>query len=353
MRQTKFRELYWVRLASAAILLAACLPQGSVAQQPGQKTFSSPQDASTALVAAVESNDEKAMLEILGPDGQEVISSGDKAEDAQNRADFIRRYHEMHRLVREPDGFTLYIGAENWPVPIPVVERDRAWYFDTAAGKREILYRRIGRNEISTISVCQELVAAQKEYYSTQHEYAPKIFSDAGQHNGLYWEAGDGESQSPIGPLIASAVAEGYAKRPDGAPTPYRGYYFRILTRQGKNSAGGPKNYIVCGKMTEGFAFVAYPAEYRSSGVMTFIVNEDGVVYQKDLGWKTDVLAKAMKEYNPGSGWQKAEDQQWQSDSRALGGGLRSLPPQQLTRILNERNNSFLPAAGSQGHRSD
>ena len=138
MRQAKFRELYWVRLTSVALLLAACLPQRSVAQQPGQKTFSSPQDASTALVAAVESNDEKAMLEILGPDGQEVISSGDQAEDAQNRADFIRRYHEMHRLVREPDGFTLYIGAENWPVPIPVVERDRAWYFDTAAGKREI-----------------------------------------------------------------------------------------------------------------------------------------------------------------------------------------------------------------------
>jgi hypothetical protein len=265
------------------------------------------------------------MLEILGPDGKEIISSGDPTEDTQNRADFIRRYQEMHRLVKEPHGLTLYIGAENWPVPIPVVERDRAWYFDTAAGKREILYRRIGRNEISTISVCHELVAAQKEYYATQQEYAPKLFSDAGQHNGLYWEAGDGESQSPIGPLIASAVAEGYAKRPDDAPVPYRGYYFRILTRQGKHSAGGPKTYIVSGKMTEGFAFVAYPAEYRSSGVMTFIVNEDGVVYQKDLGWKTDALAKAMKEYNPGSGWQKAEDQQWQSDSRALGGGLRSL----------------------------
>ena len=202
------------------------------------------------------------------------------------------------------------------------MERDRAWYFDTAAGKREILYRRIGRNEISTISVCQEAVAAQKEYYSTQHEYAQKIFSDAGQHNGLYW-AGHGESQSPIGPLIASAVAEGYAKRPDGAPTPYHGYYYRILTRQGKNSPGGPKSYIDGGKMTGGFAFVAYPAEYRSSGVMTFIVNEDGVVYQKDLGGKTDTLAKAMKEYNPNSGWQKADDQQWQSASRVLGGWLR------------------------------
>lgn len=322
MRQTSFKI---PRIAAATILLAASLPDGSIAQQPGQKTFSSPKEASMALVAAVESDDEKTMLEILGSEGKEIISSGDPTEDAQNRADFVRRYREMHRLVREPDGFTLYIGAENWPVPIPVVERDRTWYFDTAAGKREILYRRIGRNEISTISVCQGLVAAQKEYYSMQHEYAPKLFSDAGQHNGLYWEAGAGESQSPIGPLIASAVAEGYAKRSDGAPAPYRGYYFRILTRQGKNSAGGSKTYIVSGKMTEGFAFLAYPAEYRSSGVMTFIVNEDGVVYQKDLGWKTDALAKAMKEYNPGSGWQKAEDQQWQSDSKASRGRLREL----------------------------
>ena len=313
MRQTNFSKWHRLRLAPAVILVAACLPQGSVAQQPGQKTFSSPQDASTALLAAAESNNEKAILEILGPDGQEVISSGDKAEDAQDRADFIRRYHEMHRLVKEPDGFTLYVGAENWPVPIPVVERDRAWYFDTAAGKREIVYRRIGRNEISTISVCQELVAAQKEYYSAQHEYAQKILSDAGQHNGLFWEAGAGEAQSPIGPLIASAVAEGYAKRPDGAPTPYRGYYYRILTRQGKNSAGGPKSYIAGGKMTGGFAFIAYPAEYRSSGVMTFIVNEDGVVYQKDLGWKTATLAAAMKEFNPGAGWLMAEDPQWEN----------------------------------------
>ena len=307
MQQTNFGIS---RLAAAAVLLAACLPGRSTAQQQGQKTFSSPQEASTSLVAAAHRNDEKAILEILGPDGKQIISSGDQTEDAQDRADFLRRYQQMHRLVKEPDGFTLYVGAENWPLPIPVVERDHYWFFDTAAGKREILYRRIGRNEISTISVCQELVAAQKDYHSTQHEYAQKIFSDAGQHNGLYWEAGDSESQSPIGPLIASAVAEGYAKRPDGAPTPYRGYYFRVLTRQGKNSAGGPKTYIVGDKMTEGFAFVAFPAEYRSSGVMTFIVNQDGVVYQKDLGWKTDVLAKAMKEYNPSSGWQKAEDQQ-------------------------------------------
>jgi hypothetical protein len=186
-----------------------------------------------------------------------------------------------------------------------------SWYFDTDAGKKEILFRRIGRNEMSTIRVCQELVVAEKEYYSTQHnEYAQKIFSDEGLRNGLYWKAADGEPQSPIGPLVASAVAEGYAKSRDGGPTPYRGYYYYILTRQGKNGPGGAKSYIVNGKMTGGFAFVAYPAEYRSSGVMTFVVNEDGVVYQKDLGKKTGVLAKAMKEYNPDSSWQKAGEQQ-------------------------------------------
>jgi hypothetical protein len=317
MRRTKlnFDKFYWAhlpKLAAVAILLTACFPARSMAQQPGQKTFSSPEDASNALVTAAQSNDEKAMLDILGPDGKQIVASGDDAEDAQSRANFVQRYQQMHRLVKEPDGTTLlYIGAENWPTPIPLLNKGNAWYFDTEAGRKEILLRRIGRNEISTIGVCQELVAAQKEYYSTQHnEYAQEIFSAEGQHNGLYWKAADGEPQSPIGPLVASAVAKGYAKSQEGAPTPYRGYYYLILTRQGKNGPGGAKSYIVNGKMTEGFAFVAYPAEYRSSGVMTFIVNEDGVVYQKDLGKKTEVLAKAMKEYNPNSSWQKAEEQQ-------------------------------------------
>jgi hypothetical protein len=208
----------------------------------------------------------------------------------------------------------LYIGAHNWPWPIPLVNKGNSWYFDTEAGKKEILYRRIGRNEMSTTRVCQELVAAEKEYYAMQHdEYAQKIFSDEGQHNGLYWKVTGNEPQSPIGPLVAAAVAEGYAKGQAGPPTPYHGYLYHVLTSQGRNAPGDAKNYIVNGKMTEGFAFVAYPAEYRSSGVMTFIVNQDGVVYQKDLGNKTEVLGKAMKEYNPGSGWQKAEEQQVES----------------------------------------
>jgi Protein of unknown function (DUF2950) len=313
-RKPNFDKFDWTNLlemAAVGILLAGGFPVRSVGQQQGQKTFSSPEEASNAFVTAAQSNDEKAMLDILGTDGKQIVSSGDETEDAQNRANFVERYREMHRLVKEPDGTViLYIGAKNWPTPIPLVNKGNSWYFDTDAGKKEILFRRIGRNEISTIRVCQELVAAQKEYYSTQHsEYAQKIFSDAGQQNGLYWKAADGGPQSPIGPLVAAAVAEGYAKDQNGAPTPYRGYYYHILTRQGKTAPGGAKSYIVNGKMTGGFAFVAYPAEYRSSGVMTFIVGVDGVVYQKDLGKKTEVLAKAMKEHNPDSSWRKAEEQ--------------------------------------------
>jgi hypothetical protein len=282
-----------------------------MAQQSGQRTFSSPEEASNALVKAMQSNDEKAMLDILGADGRQIVSSGDEIEDAQARANFVERYQEMHRLVKEPDGTTtLYIGAKNWPAPIPLVIKGHSWYFDTAAGKMEILYRRIGRNEMSTIRVCQELVAAEKEYYAMQHsEYAAKIFSDQGQHNGLFWKGADGEPQSPVGPLVAAAVAEGYTKGQGGPPTPYRGYYYHVLTRQGKSAPGGAKSYIVNGKMTGGFAFVAYPAEYRSSGVMTFIVGEDGLVYQKDLGKKTDALAKATNEYDPNSSWKRAEEQ--------------------------------------------
>jgi hypothetical protein len=321
MRRTtlNFDKIDWANLSkllAVTIVFTMCLPTRSMAQQPDQKTFSSPEDASQALVTAAQANDEKTMLNILGPDGKQIVSSGDETEDATSRANFVEKYREMHRLVKEPDGTTtLYIGAENWPTPIPLVNHGDSWYFDTGAGKKEILYRRIGQNEISSIRVCQELVASQKEYYSAQHnEYAEKIFSDEGQHNGLYWKAADGAPESPIGPLVAAA-AEGYSKSQTGAPTPYQGYYFHILTRQGKNGPSGAKSYIVNGKMTGGFAFVAYPAEYRSSGVMTFIVNDDGVVYEKDLGRKTDVVAKKMKEYNPNSSWKKAEEQQEETAS--------------------------------------
>jgi Protein of unknown function (DUF2950) len=307
----KFRRANLPKLAVVAIVLTMCMTSVSVAQQAHQKTFSSAEAASGALVTAAQNNDERAMLEILGPAGKRIVSSGDEVEDAENRANFVKRYQEMHRLVKEPDGTTiLYIGAHNWPTPIPLMHKGSAWYFDTEAGKKEILYRRIGRNEMSAIRVCQELVAAEKEYSAQHNEYAQKIFSDEGQQNGLYWKAADGAPQSPIGPLVAAAVTGGYAKSPEGAPTPYRGYHFHVLVRQGKNGPGAAKSYVVNGKMIEGFAFVAYPAEYMSSGVMTFVVSADGTVYEKDLGNKTAVLAKAMNEYNPDSSWKKAEEQQ-------------------------------------------
>jgi hypothetical protein len=296
--------------AALTLFFAGCFPAFVLAQQPGQKIFSSPEEASNALVAAMQSRRETALLELLGPDGREIISSGDEIEDLHTRADFVQRYLEMHRLVNEPDGTTtLYIGARNWPTPIPLAHNANGWYFETEAGKREILYRRIGRNEMSAIRVCQELSAAEHEYHDAQHsQYAQAIFSDEGQHNGLYWKVAAGEPLSPIGPLVANAVSQGYAPGRSGAPTPYRGYYFHILTTQGKHARGGAKHYIVNGKMTEGFGFVAYPAEYRSSGVMTFIVGSDGVVYQRDLGAATDVIANSMRTYDPDSTWKEAEE---------------------------------------------
>jgi Protein of unknown function (DUF2950) len=199
---------------------------------------------------------------------------------------------------------------ENWPLPLPLMSKANRWYFDAEAGKKEILYRRIGRNEMSTIHVCQQLVAAEKDYWSQMKAYAQKFFSDEGQRNGLYWKSAEGQPLSPIGPLVASAFAEGYkATHGDASATPYRGYFYRVLERQGVSAPGGAKSYVTDGKMTNGFAFVAYPAEYRTSGVMTFLIGEDGVVYVKDLGKNTAILAKEIKAYNPDSTWKKDKDQ--------------------------------------------
>jgi hypothetical protein len=322
MRQTKlnFAALQSGNLpkfAAVAILFLGAMPAISQAQQQGQKTFASAEEASNALFNAAQNNDEKTMLEIFGPDGKQVVSSGDDVQDKEMHANFAKKYQQMHRLVNEPDGTTsLYIGAENWPAPIPLVHKGNTWYFDTEAGTKEILYRRVGRNEVTTIHVCRELVAAQKDYFSESHNaYAQKFFSSEGQHDGLYWKADAGAPQSPIGPLVASAVAEGYEQIPQGGPTPFHGYYFHVLYSQGRHAPGGSKNYIVAGKMTGGFAFVAYPAEYRSSGVMTFVVGSDGVVYEKDLGKNTESIVKAMKKFDPDSSWHKSEDAQEQSAS--------------------------------------
>jgi hypothetical protein len=271
-------------VAIAAFLLLSCVSPSAMAQQPGQKIFSSADEASHALVRALGNDDNKTLLQILGPDGKEVVSSGDPVEDEATRANFVSKFHEMHRLVVEPDGTTtLYIGAENWPTPIPLVNKGGNWYFDTAAGKQEILYRRVGKNEMSAIKVCQELVAAQKEYFAKEHnEYAQRFVSDEGKHDGLYWLGTNNEFESPIGPQVANA--------------------------------GSPGD-LANGKMTRGFAFVAYPAEYRNSGVVTFVVSQDGVVYEKDLGQRTETLAKDMKGFDPDSSWQKAEQPPAQSAS--------------------------------------
>ena len=300
----------------AVIALTGCY--ASVAAAQGQTTFSSPVAASSALFTAVQSNDERKILDILGPEASQIVSSGDKTEDANDRAIFVRRYQEMHRLVHEPDGSTmLYIGAHNWPMPIPLVRAGQSWRFDTEAGKQEILYRRVGANEISAIGICQALVAAEREYYAMQHNrYAGQFSSDAGQENGLYWQAIDGQPKSPIGPLVASADAAGYWKNGSVMPRAYHGYFYRILTGQGRSAPGGAKSYVRDGRMTEGFAFVAYPAEYRSSGVMTFVVGGDGVVHEKDLGRNTEVLAGSMKAYDPDSSWRHSEDEQEKAAAR-------------------------------------
>jgi len=282
--------------------------------QAGQETFSSAAKASMSLVSALQNNNQQALLKILGPDAKEIVSSGDESEDASDRAQFVQKYERMHRLVTEPDGTTtLYIGAENWPTPIPLLHKGEAWYFDTAAGKQEILYRRIGKNELAVIQVCRELVDAEKEYYAQPHDgdsdkqYAQKFSSDPGKQNGLYWEASSQASASPIGPLVAAAATEDNKEATDQNPQPFQGYYFKILKAQGPKAPGGSRSYIVEGKLKRGFAFLAYPAEYRSSGVMTFIVDQDGIVYEKNLGPRTVEIAKTVARYDRDSSWRKAD----------------------------------------------
>jgi Protein of unknown function (DUF2950) len=298
----------------AVSLLFLLIAPYLLAQQGNEKTFNSPGDAVLALYNAVKSNDSRAISAILGSNSGPILHTGDDVADKKMGADFIRRYEQMHRVVIEPDQtVTLYIGADNWPMPIPLVKNSNgAWYFDTEAGKQEILYRRIGRNENDAIEVLYALVDAQRDYASGIHDgdktkhYAMKFISDEGKQNGLYWKTNDNQTPSPIGPLLVVASGEGYAMK-QGQQAPFHGYYFRILTKQGAAAKGGARDYVVNGQMTRGFAFVAYPAEYRNSGVMTFIVNQDGVVYERDLGQDTEKLAAAMSEYNPDNTWARVD----------------------------------------------
>ena len=249
------------------------------------------------------------MLAIFGPGAKELIFSGDAVADKQRRARFVKAYDEKNRLVQQGNDMILVIGKEDWPFPIPVMKKGDSWVFDIARGREEILNRRIGENELNTIQVCRAIVDAQREYAMKDRdkngllEYAQKFRSDPGKKNGLYWDSKAGEPQSPLGPITVQARGEGYQGNTSGGPSPYHGYYYRILTAQGKDAAGGAYSYLVKGKMIGGFAVVAYPAEYENSGVMTFIVNYEGKVFQKDLGKNTASVAKAMKEYNPDKTW--------------------------------------------------
>jgi hypothetical protein len=304
------RALSIIPLACAALIL----PLSLMAQQGNEKTFASPGDAVLALYNAAKSDDSDALNSIFGSGANDILHTGDDVADKNTKANFITRYDQMHRIVIEPDQTaTLYIGAENWPMPIPLVKNSSgSWYFDTETGKKEILYRRVGTNENDAIDTLHALVGAQREYASqtrdgdkTKH-YASKFLSDEGKHNGLYWKTSESELGSPIGPLIAEAAEQGYTAQ-QGKPTPFHGYYYRILTKQGPAAKGGARDYLVNGQLAKGFAFVAYPAQYRNSGVMTFIVNQDGIVYEKDLGAQTADLAAAMTEYNPDNTWDPAD----------------------------------------------
>ncbi len=299
-------------LAVAFFLLLSARP--SLAQQGDEKTFATAGDAVLTLYNAVKASDSQTVAAIFGKNSNEIVHTGDDVADKNMAQNFIRRYEQMHRVVIEPDQTaTLYIGAENWPFPISLVKNSSGlWYFDTETGKVEILQRRVGINENDAIETLHGLVDAQQDYASqprdgekTKH-YALKFLSEEGKQNGLYWKTGDNDAPSPIGPALVSAAAEGYNLK-SGQQAPFHGYYYRILTQQGHTAKGGARDYIVDGKLTRGFAFVAYPAEYRNSGVMTFIVNQDGVVYQQDLGPQTSDIAGAMKEYNPDDTWESAD----------------------------------------------
>ena len=299
------------RRAILPFILAGAL---CLARQGNEKTFPSPGAAVLALHDAVKANDNQALIGILGSNAGPILHTGDEVADKNMATNFIRRYDQMHRVIIEPDHtVTLYVGAENWPLPIPIVQNTNGgWYFDTEAGKKEVLYRRIGTNENDAIDTLHGMVDAQYDYASelrngekTKH-YAQSFLSEDGKQNGLYWKTSADEAPSPIGPQLVQATSEGYNPQRD-QQTPFHGYYYRILTRQGPGAKGGARDYMVDGKLTKGFAFVAYPAEYRNSGVMTFIVGKDGVVYEKDLGPETAQLAAAITEYNPDKTWRRSE----------------------------------------------
>ena len=283
------------------------------AEKAAQKAFASPADAGTAFVEAAKSGDQAALLAIFGPDAQNVLFSGDAVKDKDALRDFVAAYDQMHRWREiKVGGQMLYTGADNFSFPIPLGQNSSGqWEFDTAAGKDEILARRIGKDELTAIAACGALADAESQYYKQPRDsgavkqFAQKFISDEGTQDGLYWPVSASQTASPLEEVRDFAKAAGYTNAGD-KPQPFDGYYFRVLTRQGDKAKGGAKDYLVNGKLTGGFAILAYPAEYRNSGIMTFIVGQDGIVFQKDLGEKTTDIAAALTDYNPGDGWTPA-----------------------------------------------
>jgi hypothetical protein len=273
-------------------------------------TFATPDEAGAALLNAVKSGDENQVLAVFGPQAKNVVLSGDTTQDKASMDAYVQGYGMMHRWRKMPDGTQLLLlGAENFAFPIPLEKSsDGRWFFNAAAGEEEILRRRVGRNELAVIDASYEIADAQAEYYSqprngeSTQQFASKFLSDPGKQNGLYWEPTQGQPPSPLGSLVALATHEGYSAKP-GAHEPFHGYYFKMLRSQGSNASGGAKDYLVNGKMQGGFAFIAYPATYKNSGVMTFLIDQNGVLLQKDLGTTTIQTAEAMTTFDPDKSW--------------------------------------------------
>jgi Protein of unknown function (DUF2950) len=295
------------RLLGVIALAVSCLLMPAA---QAQQSFSSPDDAASALAASVKSGVKQDMLKVLGTDGEDIIDSGDDVADADARGKFVSAYDAKHSVKVDGKKATLIIGADDFPFPVPLVHNKAGWEFDTNEGRQEILYRRIGRNELDTIQTMLAFVDAEDEYADKDRGegvgvYAQRIVSSQGKKDGLYWPSDNNDS--PLGQLAAEASAEGY--KAGGEPQPYHGYYYRILTQQGSNAPGGAMSYIVKDKMIGGFALVAYPADYGNSGVMTFVVNHAGTVYQKDLGEDTAARVKSLTSFDPDKTWTKVEEQ--------------------------------------------
>jgi hypothetical protein len=299
----------------AAVAIACLLTVDVATAVAGQRTFPSAEAAVQALIAAAKAEDRSELLAIFGPEGKGVIESGDPVADRAARDSFIERATARTHLEPVGDNFAaLSVGEDDWPFPIPLVKDGKGWSFDTAAGKTELLNRRVGRNELNTINTCREYVTVQREYARLMQaesgvaEYARRVRSTPGKHDGLYWESAAGEQESPLGPLFASASREGYLKGGSDGPQPFHGYVYKILTAAGPDAPGGPKDYIKNGRMTEGFGLLAYPAGYGTSGVMTFQVNQQGIVFQKDLGPNTAAIAAKITAYDPDDSWDPVDE---------------------------------------------